>query len=259
MNNFGVIELAGAKTTSAPGWAYIPDTRVPTQPQQAANRKRARTAPGGNLSIEALAARQESKTRKEVEALDRDWSRDNSIPIPPRASGGGGSGNTTVVPKKSTPNVRKILQSAKTFANHLDDYIALQALAEQQPVPKRSKTTKDDAGEEESSTTKIPTYTLFTQSFRPPPVAHPGDMDPLLVSRVPPMPTDEEMGRLLNRAPLSYSEAVSSVDDPKYPVRVFCEVCGYWGRVRCMKCGTRVCALDCLDTHREECVTRYGI
>ena len=26
MNNFGVIEVATARTTNAPGWAYVPDT-----------------------------------------------------------------------------------------------------------------------------------------------------------------------------------------------------------------------------------------
>lgn len=244
MNNFGVIELASAKTTSAPGWAYVPDTRIAAaaaQQSQPTNRKRARNAPGGGLTLEALAARQETKTRKEVEALDRDWSRDNSITAPPK--------NST---KKHTPNVRKILQSQKTFANHLDDFLALQALAEQAPPPRKK------AKDEEEKKEVMPTYTLFTQSYRPPPLAHAGDLDPLLISKVPPMPTDEEMKKLLNRPQLSYGEATGEAAGT-YPTRVFCEVCGYWGRVRCMKCGARVCALECLETHREECVTRYGL
>ena len=91
-----------------------------------------------------------------------------------------------------------------------------------------------------------------------PPPAHPGDADPLLMSRVPPLPTDAEMRRLLAAPPLSYGEARGNWG-VTYPARVFCEVCGYWGRVRCLKCGTRVCALECLETHREECVTRYGM
>lgn len=85
MNNFGVIELASAKTTAAPGWAYVPDTR----PLQAAggnqNKKRARNAPGGPPSLSDLTARQETKIRKELEALDRDGGRDISIPIPAKA------------------------------------------------------------------------------------------------------------------------------------------------------------------------------
>ena len=87
MNDFGVIELAGAKTTSAPGWAYVPDTRLAAQQQQqqqttTTNRKRARNAPGGGLTLSDLTARQENTMRKELEALDRDGGRDATIPLP---------------------------------------------------------------------------------------------------------------------------------------------------------------------------------
>ena len=74
------------------------------------------------------------------------------------------------------------------------------------------------------------------------------------------MPTEEELRKLLAVKPLSYNEARGpwTADDKRTPVRTFCEVCGYWGRVRCTKCGVRVCALECLKTHQEECFTRYG-
>lgn len=81
MNNFGVIELAGAKKTSAPGWAYVPDTSINlSSVLQPGNRKRARNAAG--VTLGDLSARQETKKRKEVEALDRDGGRDNTIPLP---------------------------------------------------------------------------------------------------------------------------------------------------------------------------------
>lgn len=103
--------------------------------------------------------------------------------------------------------------------------------------------------------TILPPYT------KPPPPSHPGDDDPLLVSRVPPFPSDEELRELMTAPPLNYLEARGKFeeDEPRYPVRVFCGVCGYWGRVKCMKCGSRVCGLGCLEVHREECVTRYGL
>ena len=99
---------------------------------------------------------------------------------------------------------------------------------------------------------------------RPPPVPHPGDADPLRASRAVPFPTDAELRALLAAAPLSYVEARAAgvgtgTGGPYYPERKFCEVCGYWGRVKCGKCGGRVCALDCLETHREECGRRYGL
>lgn len=92
MNNFGVIEVAGSKTTNAPGWAYIPDTVVnPAAASfQPTNRKRAARKQAA-LSVSDVSARQEAKIRKELEALDRDNHRDVNIPIPPKAGGSRGT------------------------------------------------------------------------------------------------------------------------------------------------------------------------
>jgi zinc finger HIT domain-containing protein 1 len=272
----------------------------------------------------------------------------------------------TVLPlaqNKHTPNVRKILQSQKTFANHLDDYQAMLALAEsnpaaaaamnaalakpstpttaasksaspaptaasaggskrsaaaakraaakekqeqekkkarrtpkaeqepeaepqqpqQQPQPEDDQTDVEmlDATAAPTEPTPTPgapeppapqpsTYpreSLILPAYaKPPPQVHPGDADPLLVSHVPPFPSDDELRALMTAPPLSYLEARAEWgggdeegSGSRYPVRVFCAVCGYWGRVKCMKCGTRVCALECLEAHREECVSRYGL
>ncbi|KAI0380014.1 hypothetical protein F5Y04DRAFT_104321 [Hypomontagnella monticulosa] len=323
MNNFGVIELASTKTTNAPGWAYVPDTApaIATASLQTGNRKRAARNQTANTSVlyADADARQEAKLRREIEALDRDnYHRDVSIPT--TAKGGRGP------VKKHTPNVRKILQSQKTFANHLDDFDALsaqekanpststnaaaaaattasqgasssrRAAAEkqhQQQQPKSKKSSKSisrsasiskatpavkqeddiemaDAPQDPSSTADAnPSSsspparrsTILTPYSRPAPPAHPLDGEPLLVSRVPPLPSDEELKALMAAPPLTYAEARGrwTPDDRRYPPRVFCEMCGYWGRVRCMKCGVRACALDCLEAHREECITRYGI
>lgn len=255
---------------------------------------------------------------------------------------------TRAAQTKSTANVRKILQSQKTFANHLDDYHALLAQAETNPVaaatlasyyaplpPKAStpapapkaatppapvtkrsaaaqkrsdaaakraaakikleaeeaeakaaagngdgdgdlamtdapagdapveKPQADSTAPEEPAapTSYPPDGTILPAYQKPPPKAHPMDDDPLLVSAIPPFPTDEELVVLMTAPPLSYAESQVEMgeDEARYPSRAFCEVCGYWGRVRCIKCGTRVCALDCLDVHREECITRYGL
>ncbi|KAF0332597.1 hypothetical protein GQ607_000613 [Colletotrichum asianum] len=291
MNNFGVYELASAKTTSAPGWAYVPDTGVnpAAAALQPANRKRAARTKA-NPSASDLNVRQEAKIRKELEALDKDWGRDATIPIP--AKGGSRAAQT-----KSTPNVRKILQSQKTFSNHLDDHLAHISHAENTPAPhpnqhtakpankpphpnqhtkrnaaKRSKTStpKPALAPEPEDVEMAPAPPALGDSSgggpvlapydKPLPPAHPGDDDPLLVSRVPEPPTDEELRWLLAQPMLSFWDARAewADEDTQYPERTFCEVCGYWGRVKCMKCGTRVCALDCLETHREECATRYG-
>ncbi|PHH80050.1 hypothetical protein CDD80_3039 [Ophiocordyceps camponoti-rufipedis] len=275
MNNFGVIEVTGGKKTSAPGWAYVPDVGpgpVSGAAPQAGNRKRARSGP--RLSLGDVSARQEAKTRKEVEALDRDGGRDNSIPLPVR------SGRAQA---KHTPNVRKILQSQKTFANYLDDFLAMQALAEASAAQAQSSGAKMASGSgsgapkrpssrqrrvaaavtkrQASTTTTATTPTMEAGGETGASTMNDEDEDALLASRVPEIPSEEELQRLLAMPSLSYLEAggVWGDDDGRYPVRTFCEVCGYWGRVRCIKCGGRVCALDCLEAHREGCVTRYGL
>ncbi|KAI1142987.1 hypothetical protein F5Y05DRAFT_138659 [Hypoxylon sp. FL0543] len=320
MNNFGVIELATTKTTNAPGWAYVPDTApsiaAAASSLQPGNRKRAArnqaTASTSALYADAD-ARQEAKLRREIEALDRDnYHRDVSIPVVSKNS------NKNV--KKHTPNVRKILQSQKTFANHLDDFEAFQSSEkavsgahthaapastdavtragskkgaaaqkdrekeppQQKTNKKPSKSTSRSASISKATPAAVkqeedaemadapppedadapPSSQILTPYSRPGhPPSHPLDGDPLLASRVPPLPTDAELRALLRAPPLSYAEARGRwiEDDRRYPPRVFCEVCGYWGRVRCMKCGVRVCALECLETHREECLTRYGL
>jgi zinc finger HIT domain-containing protein 1 len=87
---------------------------------------------------------------------------------------------------------------------------------------------------------------------------HSADGDHLLATRLPPIPSDAELAALMAVPPLAYGKARAGWSD-RYPTRMFCAVCGYWGRVGCLKCGARVCALDCLNVHREECVTRYGL
>ncbi|KAK4447647.1 hypothetical protein QBC34DRAFT_409212 [Podospora aff. communis PSN243] len=353
MNNFGVVELAGGKTTRAPGWAYVPDVGPsPAQALQPTNRKGRAARNQAGPSAADVSARQDAKIRKELEALDRDTNKDVNIPIPPKPGG-----SRAQASNKHTPNVRKILQSQKTFTNYVDDYQALLALAETNPAaaaalnpasaappktappstarsspapplpePKSTAASKRSAAAakraaakeakeaEEAAAAKakaeakskapeppveskdediemtdapvdVPTQPAHTtpgtvppalnqlpQSYppdgailpayqKPPPPTHPSDNDPLLVSRVPPFPTDEELRSLVTAPPLSYLEARATWGDEetRYPTRVFCEVCGYWGRVRCLKCGARVCALDCLEMHKVECVTRYGL
>jgi len=151
--------------------------------------------------------------------------------------------------------VRRILTSQKTFANHLDDFEALQTAAPPAPAPAADVEMADAEGPSRILTPYTPADAV---------APHPGDADPLLASRVPPLPSDAELAALMAHPPLAYSQARAAWGDDgaggsRYPVRVFCEVCGYWGRVGCLKCGARVCALECLNLHQEGCVTRYGL
>ncbi|KAI0878939.1 hypothetical protein GGS24DRAFT_314636 [Hypoxylon argillaceum] len=313
MNNFGVIELASTKTTNAPGWAYVPDRQHHHHHASTSttNRKRARNAANGGapLSLADANARQEVKARREIEILDRDNAREAQVAIPAKPGSGSSraAAAAAAAAKKHTPNVRKILQSQKTFANHLDDHVALlsqqqeanpsgsgtpaapatagAATAEttttttsrrpgqrQPPASTKKPNTKREPEDVEMLDVPSPSAHAPTQQPRsailasyPPLPAHPEDHNPFFISRLPPLPPDDELRALLAAPPLSYLEARGTWppncggDGQQYPTRVFCAVCGYWGRVRCMKCGTRVCALDCLETHKEECITRYGL
>jgi zinc finger HIT domain-containing protein 1 len=87
MDNFGVIEIASSRTTAAPGWAYVPDLATnPTAALQPTGRKRA-AARGQGLSFSDQTAREEARVRKELEALDKEGSRDVVIPVPAKGRG----------------------------------------------------------------------------------------------------------------------------------------------------------------------------
>ncbi|KAF4625793.1 hypothetical protein G7Y89_g12374 [Cudoniella acicularis] len=283
--DFGVLEVANSKAPAAPGWAYVPDTGVNASVTALQPRKRARNQTG---TPHDTTAKQDAKILRELAALDRENHKDVSIPVPIRHRDNAGR----ISHGKVTPGVRKILQSQKTFANHLVDYEALSALkpaataaASSQPssIPStptvraapataaaphltskgtRSHKKKDPNAVVAStplrrvSTVSHATNTpqaikadpdipmldapiTLCQGSSPDPAPHPGDKDPLLISRIPGMPSQEEIEKLLAAPPLSYTETTGSwtAEDRRKPVRQFCEVCGYWGRVRCMRYG----------------------
>lgn len=335
MNNFGVIEVASTKTTNAPGWAYVPDTGTSSGPSQSVsavhlhvnrNKRAARQANAAATGSSAqhhndISARHDSKLQKEIEQLQRDSLTTVQIPVP---SGGRDKDGKI---RGHTPNVRKILVSQKTFANHLDDFEAWRRTGEGAaavggstnhssaagtPAPPAAPagtgrraasgaaSASKKGGASSSSASRARSGSHKKKAPAPAPVAdadvimtdapanedakdetvpaeteskilrpfanftavqHPEDNNPLLESWLPPLPTDQELRDLIRAPPLNFNQARGTWDDDdhRYPPRSFCEVCGYWGRVRCMKCGTRVCALDCLDVHREDCITRYGL
>ena len=83
------------------------------------------------------------------------------------------------------------------------------------------------------------------------------ELHPLLKVSVPHMPSPEEIEALLAAPPLSYNAARAAPSASTAPPRQFCEICGYWGRVRCMKCGTRVCSLECQRQHDDSSCQKF--
>ena len=162
--------------------------------------------------------------------------------------------------------------SQKTFANHIADeeaFIALQqqhppSVALRVPAPKPPSSTPNV---KRSSTSDVQathggilqTGTARTAGILSSRARDPLDDEPLLKSQVPAAPPEEVMEALLSGPPLSYNVARSAPPPSGRPQRQFCEICGYWGTVKCMKCGARVCGLECKGAHDDgRCLKFYA-
>lgn len=76
--------------------------------------------------------------------------------------------------------------------------------------------------------------------------------DPLfsMSKPTPSIPDRAEIDALLAIPPVPYSQSFAAPPAPGGPPqRYFCDNCGYWGKIRCLKCGSRVCGLECKDAH----------
>lgn len=193
-----------------------------------------------------------------------------------------------------TPGVRKILTSNKTFANHLADEEA--ALAQNphpyaQPPPPPPAAPQNPpslatAAPGTKSTRRTKRHSLQPQPpppqpddndndddddnamdiDLPPTLQQPRPTDPtgneanhLLTTGLPNPPTEAEIQALLSAPPLSYSAAAAALSASTAPGRRFCEVCGYWGRVRCMRCGVKLCGGECGGVHADTGCARFWL
>lgn len=74
--------------------------------------------------------------------------------------------------------------------------------------------------------------------------------EPLLKIHLPSAPSDAVLEALVSGPPLSYNGARAAPSSGR-PSRHFCEICGYWGTIKCLKCGVRVCGLECKNAHAD--------
>ncbi|KAI4124865.1 MAG: hypothetical protein LQ338_004591 [Usnochroma carphineum] len=266
----GIEVLPNSTSISAPGWAYVPDngydpSKAAIQPS-GARKRAARTSgiAGGDTTT-----RQDNARLRHLAELDRDNYRDVQIPVPARFKEKTGSKS------KTTPNIRRILASQKTFSNHLADEEAALANQDQQvvsapprtPAPtlggkaslgRRASTAASEPSSAEITQPKISEPHINAEVSEDPMSEDPGARDPLLRSYVPEKPSEAVMEALLAGPPLSYNAARSAPSVGK-PQRQFCEICGYWGTVKCLRCGARVCGLKCKNTHDEgRCLKFYA-
>jgi zinc finger HIT domain-containing protein 1 len=76
---------------------------------------------------------------------------------------------------------------------------------------------------------------------------------------VPSLPTREEMQALLDAPALTFNAARSAPGPTSIAPRSFCELCGYWGRYKCLKCGAKTCSVDCEAVHvADRCLKFYA-
>ncbi|KAJ0426512.1 hypothetical protein BJY00DRAFT_272359 [Aspergillus carlsbadensis] len=279
------VEVVPNTTTShaTPGWTYVPDKGF--DPAKAAiapslGRKRGIRDPART----DLSSRQTNAIVRHLAELDRENHRDVAISVPARQlKDAAGRGTRT----KTTSNVRRILQSQKTFRNYLDDEEAALAQAVSsttastaaQRLPLNKITIPSSARRSSTpATTPRPDPPTARSKKDLPPVSQkpsatdntpsnnqeqdaqdPGngliksqhDNDPLLKSYIPTAPSDRIMRALLSEPPLTYNASRAGPPITGKSGRSFCCICGYWGKIRCRNCHQRTCGIECYKVHED--------
>ncbi|CAG8892566.1 unnamed protein product [Penicillium egyptiacum] len=275
------VELVSDTSTATPGWSYAPtrgfDPAQAMAPTLGRKRGIRDAGKGGDIS-----SRQANAIARHLAELDRENQRDVAIPAPVKQAREAGARGTRA---KTTSNVRRILQSQKTFRNHLDDEEAaiasgsggvggmqgaggasvIAAKGNKAAAVRRSATPASTAGVKRpsaamgtttgSSTPAQETTDAETdvddEPRKPKLIKSEYDNDPLLRSYAPPVPSDRIMQRLLAEPPLSYNASRAKPQGSGRPGRHFCCMCGYWGKIRCKSCHLRTCSLGCYKVHED--------
>ena len=269
-------ELPTTQSRQAPGFAWVAVSGAQDDPSKnwgTTNRKRARASVGGQTDQqrEALSARQQREVERKIRDLNSDNSKDVVIELPKK------QGTASAAKAGKTTNTKKILASGKNFAHYLDDEEAeiartgrREGEAEAPPQPQRASKTPLARRKmrKDSSMSSSPTPSINSMGLPPlPRGVHSSTGDPMQVDNADEdddeafsMPSEAEIEALLSAPPLTYSQARSAPPPSSAPPpRRFCETCGYWGRVRCMKCGTMTCSVACKDVHDlDKCLKMYA-
>ncbi|OQO12396.1 hypothetical protein B0A48_03038 [Cryoendolithus antarcticus] len=266
-------ELPTAQTKQAPGFAWV---TVPSAVEKPAadlsNKKRGtRFAAQGQTDAqkEAHSVRQQEKINARIRELNSDNARAGGVVVPKKEDG-------SAAGKGKTPNTRKILSSMKHFSHYLDDEVAefgltgkvdgMDRLTEGGLLPAASVAGAAQRASKTPLARRLQQDQSTGGSPRPatpsavPPAATPTDDQGEVIDGNAPFPSQAEIDALLNAPPLLYSAARSAAPPVSAPPpRVFCEICGYWGRVRCLKCGARTCSVDCETIHvADRCLKFYA-
>ena len=281
-------ELPTTHSRHQPGFAWVAVKKDATDPSKqaaldVAGKKRARTTGLGQTEAqrEATSARQQRETERRIRDLNSDNTRDVSFAIPKREHHGGGGATKA----GKTSNTKKILSSGKEFKHYLDDEeaelartgkidglerdpdAAAAAGVVAAPVQRASKTPlARRIQREQSSASWSPAPAGAGEASKPQGLVLPfepgagaaGDDDDEF-DGLPSLPTREEMQALLDAPALTYNASRSAPGPTSVAPRSFCELCGYWGRYKCLKCGAKTCSVDCEAVHvSDRCLKFYA-
>jgi len=275
-------ELPTTQSRQAPGFAWVAvsgPTNDPAKNWGTTNRKRQRQSTVGptDQQRETLNARQQREIERRIRDLNSDGAttKDAQTDLLLGKKGGGGASKLG-----KTTNTKKILSSGKTFAHYLDDEeaeisrtgrrdgdleVPTTAPAAQRPskTPIARRKVREESSMSgspapappASASASRPVQTPLAQEARDVDVGNDEEDD-----EISSFPFQAELDALLNAPPLTYNQARSAPPPPGAPPpRRFCETCGYWGRVRCMKCGAMTCSVLCKDDHDQvKCLKMYA-
>lgn len=276
---------AGAHTRTSHGWAYVPDVRFDASRTAVGasaprNKRLAREATRHAGVGRDVTVKQAKAVAARIADLDKEnWKDAAPIPVP--------TATVTKTKGKVTPNVRRILTSGRNFGHWLaaeeaelqssqsNTYAStstatLSRRADQRgqsvaprpsdsakampPPPRPGAGPTPAARPTTPSSTAAATPTPTTQSQAASTPSTSSKVDPLLVSHVPKPPSERVMSILLSEPPLSYNAARGGPSKLGVPPRRFCSMCGYWGKIKCRKCGDRTCGrMECYRGHEETC------
>jgi zinc finger HIT domain-containing protein 1 len=265
-------ELPNTKTShAAPGWAYVLEpaidpSHLAIQPTGARSQKRTTgTRTATDTLLGAHTKTQAAKNRARIEEISRDNTFQSAkgdhggdggwVPASARheitearwkiTKGAGKSVGSGAAGKQAT-NVKRVLASTKTWAHHAGDEEARVQLAGQTARNQQSGRTAK-AQVSDSRTLGSNAEDLDAQILNP--SASTSEENILLKVGGPVYPSQDVIEALIKAPPLTYAAASAPESAIKTPQRKFCDMCGYWGKMRCTVCGTYVCSLPCKVTH----------
>lgn len=286
-------ELPTTSRAAAPGYSYVVDngydpSKIAINPS---NRKRVRITTGGGPSASDLSVRQQTAIQRHLEELDKDSHKAVHIPPPSRRTDASTKKQTTNVKRIMASgkdfayyleeeeaaialkggsvadlSATAVGSAAATTAEAVPEMPKPPPRASKTPIARRKSAilpSSDESSPAPSATARamapppLPTPKEPARASAPTPVTQPSS-NLLLAPINPTSITEAEIESLLAAPPLPYS-ATRSAPPPASgpPKRLFCEMCGYWGRVKCMKCGARVCGFECQTAHDESRCVRF--